>query len=178
MCPVGTDLFFYSLWIHTMNRCRSLSGSLSGYFFRSFFSPCLGARSLQAGVLAVMVAAGGLAALAPSTAAAQLQVQRPFPQNALRGEVVFGQPPELKLNGQAARLAPGARIRGTDNLLVMSGALAGTKATVHYTTDIYGQLLEVWLLRPDELAKKVWPKTAAEAAAWTFDPAGQFWTKN
>lgn len=149
-----------------MNRCRS------------FFAPFLAPRALQASMLALTLAAGSLAALAPAPVAAQLQVLRPFPQNALRGDVVFGQPPELKLNGQTARLAPGARIRGTDNLLVMSGALAGTKATVHYTTDLHGQLLEVWLLRPDELAKKVWPRTAAEAAAWTFDPAGQFWTKN
>jgi len=135
-------------------------------------------RRSTAAALGLMLAAGGLAALAPAPASAQLQVQRYFPRNALRGEVVFGQPPQLTLNGVAAQLAPGARIRGTDNLLVMSGALAGTKATVHYTTDMYGQLLEVWLLRADELAKKVWPKTAEEAAAWTFDPAGQFWTKN
>lgn len=138
----------------------------------------LWSRRSTAAALGLMLAAGGLAALAPAPASAQLQVQRYFPRNALRGEVVFGQPPQLTLNGVAAQLAPGARIRGTDNLLVMSGALAGTKATVHYTTDMYGQLLEVWLLRADELAKKVWPKTAEEAAAWTFDPAGQFWTKN
>ena len=156
-----------------MNRCRL--GIERPVF--SLASRLFSAKRLSASLLTASALALGGAALAPRPASAQLQVQRFFPQNALRGVVVFGQPPELTLNGQPARLAPGARIRGTDNLLVISGALAGTQATVHYTLDMNGQLLDVWLLRLDELAKKVWPATPAEAAAWVFDPAGQVWTK-
>jgi hypothetical protein len=73
-------------------------------------------------------------------------VQRNFPANALRGEIAFGQPPEIQLNGVNARLAPGARIRGTNNMLQMSGALAGTKHVANFTVDPGGLVLDVWLL--------------------------------
>ena len=108
---------------------------------------------------------------------AQNVVQRNFPANALRGEISFGQPPEVTLNGQAARLAPAARIRGTNNLLVMSGSLMGQKAVVHYTVDPLGLVLDVWLLTDAERAKEPWPTTAADAKAWSFDPIAQVWTK-
>jgi hypothetical protein len=45
--------------------------------------------------------------------AAAAQAPRNFPATALRGEIVITQPPELLLNRQPARLAPGARIRAT-----------------------------------------------------------------
>jgi len=105
------------------------------------------------------------------------QVQRNFPQTALRGDLTFGQAPEVKLNGQATRLAPGARIRGTDNMLKMSGALTGQTLTVNYTIDGMGQLHDVWLLTDAEKARKPWPRTPAEAQAWNFDPAAQIWSK-
>ena len=120
-----------------------------------------------------------LAALAlavPALAQAQAQFQRAFPANALRGELQVTQPPEAVLNDQVVRLAPGARIRGGDNLLVMSGAMAGKKAQVVYTIDSYGLLIDIWLLREDETGK-LWPKTREEAAQWSFDPVGQTWTK-
>ena len=105
------------------------------------------------------------------------QFQRSFPQNALRGEITVTQPPELLLNGAPARLAPGARIKGGNNLLVMSGAIIGQTLPVHYTIDTYGLVKDVWLLREDELARKPWPRTAEEAARWIFDPVGQTWAK-
>jgi hypothetical protein len=108
---------------------------------------------------------------------AAAQMQRPFPATALRGELRVEQPPAVTLNGQPARLAPGARIRGEDNLLKMSGALAGQALTVHYTVDNYGLLLEVWILTPTERARQPWPKTPAEAAAWRFDPVAQAWSR-
>lgn len=111
-----------------------------------------------------------------SSAAAQ--VQRNFPQNALRGVITFGAPPQLLLNGKTAQLAPGARIRGLDNMLVMSGAVMNLKATVNYTfEDTTGLIKDVWLLRPEEIARKPWPETPAEAQKWQFDPAAQAWTK-
>ena len=116
-------------------------------------------------------------ALALALPAAAQTVQRPFPQNALRGEIVFGAPPQILVNGQPARLAPGARIRGLDNMLVMTGALAGGKAAVNYAYEINGLVHDVWILTASEQAKKPWPATLQEAQAWRFDPAAQTWSK-
>ena len=103
-------------------------------------------------------------------------VNRPFPATALRGEIAFGQPPEIQLNGQAARLSPGARIRGSNNLIVMSSALLGRSAVVHYVVDPVGLVHDVWILTDDERAKLPWPKTIQEARSWSFDPVAQTWT--
>ena len=81
------------------------------------------------------------------------------------------------LNGQPARLAPGARIRGLNNLLVMSGALAGQRAVVNYTLDPLGLVLDVWILTDAERKKQPWPTNAKDAKAWSFDPIAQVWTK-
>ncbi len=112
-----------------------------------------------------------------SNAWTQNVVQRGFPANALRGEISFGHPPEVLLNGQPARLAPAARIRGTNNLLMMSGALVGQKAVVNYTLDPLGLVLDVWVLTDVERSKQPWPTKAADARAWSFDPVAQVWTK-
>jgi hypothetical protein len=111
------------------------------------------------------------------TAPAAAQVQRSFPQNALRGAIVMVNPPEITLNGQSARLGPGARIRNQNNLLEMSGALAGQRLLVNYTLEINGLVKDVWILRADEAAVRPWPTTLDEAQAWSFDPAAQTWTK-
>ncbi len=107
--------------------------------------------------------------------AAAAQIDRPFPATALRGELVVTAPPETLLNGRPVRLAPGARIRGIDNRIAMSGSLVGLRLPVHYTVDLHGHLLDVWVLTPAELAKKPWPVTPAQAAAWQFDPVAQAW---
>ena len=131
--------------------------------------------------LAAAVAAT-LAALAPGLASAQTAVpdaqalQRSFPKDALRGSIVFFAPPAIALNGVNTQMAPAYRIHGTSNMLVMSGQLAGLKATVDYTVDAQGQVREVWILTPAEAAK-TWPTTPAQAAAWTFDAIAQTWTK-
>jgi len=109
---------------------------------------------------------------------AAAQVQRSFQATALRGEVQFGTPPELLLNGKPARLAPGARIRGENNMLQMSGALVNVKAVVHYTVERQsGLLLDIWVLTPDEMRVKPWPVNDAQATNWTFDPAAQTWAR-
>jgi hypothetical protein len=108
---------------------------------------------------------------------AAAQLQRNFPQNALRGEIVFGNPPEITLNKQTARLAPGARIRNQNNMLEMSAGLVGGKAVVNYTIDQSGLVKDIWLLRKEEIAMKPWPSTLEQAQAWSFDPAAQTWTR-
>lgn len=108
---------------------------------------------------------------------AHSQVQRQFPQNALRGELRLTNTAEAVLNGVPVRLAPGARFRGTSNMLQMSGELVGLPLTVNYTTDLYGQLRDVWILREDEARVRPWPRTATEAQTWTFDATRQIWSK-
>lgn len=120
--------------------------------------------------------APALAMLAPAPVSAQT-VQRNFPQNALRGKITFGVPPMIGLNGKAAPMAAGYRIHGLDNLLVMSAQLLDHTFTVDYTVDLEGQVREIWLLSTAEAAKSPWPATAEQAAAWTFDPIAQTWTK-
>ena len=120
-----------------------------------------------------------LAALLTATLAtpAAAQMQRNFPATALRGAIVVGEPPEIVLNGQAARLAPGARIRGQDNMVLMSATLSGAKLLVHYTVDTYGLVKDVWILRPEEAAVRPWPATPEQAQTWAFDPTAQTWSR-
>jgi hypothetical protein len=120
---------------------------------------------------ALLVLALGVPLAAPAQ-----QAQRNFPHNALRGELMVIAPPNVVLNGQPARLAPGARIRGRDNMLAMSSALVGQRHVVNYTLDPLGLVKDVWLLQAHE-NRSPWPKTAAEAARWQFDPLAQTWTK-
>ncbi len=122
-------------------------------------------------------ALAAVAAVCIAAPAAAQQFQRTFPQTALRGSLTIVAPPEILLNGQAARLAPGARIRTQQNMIELSGALTGSKFLVHYTTDIYGLVKEVWILTPDEAARRPWPTTPAEAQSWTFDWQAQTWSK-
>lgn len=118
-----------------------------------------------------------LAALAALSAPIAAQLQRNFPATALRGELRVTQPPEAQLNGRVARLAPGARIRGADNMLLMSGAIVGAPLLVHYTLDTTGLVLDVWVLTPAEAARKPWPVTPEQAQAWRFNPDAQTWTR-
>lgn len=120
-----------------------------------------------------------VAAVAATTLAAPAwaQVARQFPENALRGIIAFGQPPVIALNGKPTRLAPGSRIRGDNNLLVMSGELIDKKAVVHYTLDASGLVRDVWILRTEEARVRPWPTSVEEAQAWRFDPVAQTWSK-
>ena len=142
------SLFFNSHWIYTMYRCLAVTASIT---------------------------AATIALALPATA--QVQVQRSFPQNALRGTITFGTPPHILVNGKPAQLAPGARIRGFNNMIEMSGALVNAKVVVNYTVENTGLVKDVWLLRPEEVARKPWPETFEQAHAWQFDPAAQVWVK-
>ena len=108
---------------------------------------------------------------------AAAQVQRNFPENALRGSIVIGDAPEILLNGKPARLAPGARIRSQANMLQMTGQLTGARLLVHYTLDSFDLVKDVWILTPEEAAKKPWPTTPQQAQEWRFDPVAQTWSQ-
>ncbi len=108
---------------------------------------------------------------------AAAQVQRAFPQNALRGDIVFGVAPAISLNGVATQLAPGSRIRDENNMQMVPSSVLGGRFLVHYTLDLYGLVKDVWILRTDEAARKPWPTTPEQARTWNFDPGLQVWTK-
>ena len=128
--PVGSraGCGFFSLWMYTMNRC-------------------LARRPLLALAWATLSCLIG-------PAQAQTAYVRNFPAQALRGTLVVVQPPVVTMNGQADRLSPGARIRGTNNLLQMSASLVGQKLVVNYTREQTGQIHDVWILTSEEAAEK------------------------
>ena len=81
-------------------------------------------------------------------------MQRQFPPAALRGTMVVMQPPEILLDRNPARLSPGSRIRGPNNLLVLSGSIVGLELPVNYVRNPQGELHEVWILTEQEAALK------------------------
>ena len=66
---------------------------------------------------------------------------------------VSATPPLVAIDGVQTRLSPGARIRDTNNMLVLSGALAGKTVPTVYKRDGMGLVHEVWLLTPEEYSK-------------------------
>ena len=104
--------------------------------------------------LLTLVSAAGLALTLGAPVAAQVVPQRipPIVAAAKGGVLVVTAPPEVLLDGRAARLSPGARIRGVNNLLVMSGSLVGTQLTVRYVRDTLDLVHEVWILTEAEAA--------------------------
>ena len=109
-------------------------------------------------------------------APAAAQMQRNFPADALRGDFMVVVPPEILINRRSARLAPGARIRGADNLLLLSGTLINQRLLVHYTVDTLGFVRDVWVLTPAEAAKG-WPVTREQALTWSFNADTQTWSR-
>jgi hypothetical protein len=105
-------------------------------------------------------------------------VNRNFAPNVLRGEVLFGHPPEVQLNGNNVRTAPGIRIRNEHNLLVMSQTLIGKKYLVNYALEeSTGLIRDIWILNPKEIANEPWPRTSEESKTWQFDSAAQRWIR-
>ena len=80
------------------------------------------------------------------------------------------------MNGREARLAPGARIRDVNNMVLLSGSVVGSRLLVNYTVDTFGLVKDVWVLRDDE-ARRFWPRSPEEAAKWSFDPMTQTWAR-
>jgi hypothetical protein len=103
-------------------------------------------RTLLAGAICTVLVT--LLAL-PASALAQFST-RPFPPNTLRGAMVITNPPELVMNGKAERLSPGARIRGANNMLVMSGSIVGQNLLVNFVREPNGMVHEVWVLTEAE----------------------------
>ncbi|WP_295956649.1 hypothetical protein [Rhodoferax sp.] len=74
-------------------------------------------------------------------------------------------PPQVLLDGKTDQLSPGARIHGSNNMLMLSGSLVGQSAlAVNYTREIGGAVSEVWVLTEAEASVK--RPTAAKP--WRF----------
>lgn len=99
-------------------------------------------------VLALSLAAGML--VVATSAGAQTAV-RQFPPTSQRGTMTVTAPPEILINGTAMRLSPGVRIRGPNNMLLMSGALVGQRYAVNYLLESQGLVREVWILSQAEV---------------------------
>jgi hypothetical protein len=97
--------------------------------------------------------AGALAA--HSTFSVAQNTVRPFPPNTERGMLVVTYPPIVQLNGKPDRLSPGARMRGQNNMLILSGSVVGQPLWVNYVRNSTGELHEVWVLTEAEAALKL-----------------------
>jgi len=80
------------------------------------------------------------------------QALRSIDPQALAGRLIITQFPQARLDGREVLLAPGVRIRSTDNLLRLPGSLA-SEQVVRYRLDPGGQVIEVWLLTDEEAAQ-------------------------
>ena len=100
----------------------------------------------------VLAAAGSLGSGNVSAQTADPQRIPPISAKAQRGVLRVVAPPDVVMDGQPARLAPGARIRDRNNLMVVSGALLGQELVVRYTRDPLGLVHEVWILTASEAA--------------------------
>ena len=88
---------------------------------------------------------------------------RNFPVGTLRGKMGFGVFPEVELDGRAERLAPGARIRNPQNILVVPASIGGQYLAVNYRRDAAGLVSDVWILTPEEAGAQ---RTSASGTPW------------
>ena len=112
---------------------------------------CLRALHFPAALVSALLI--GTCSLVSWPAAAQSQV-RQFPAAALRGTFEVTAPPNVLINGQPERMSPGARIKGPNNLLVLSASLVGQRVLVNYLRDAQGLVHEVWILNGPEAQEK------------------------
>ena len=75
---------------------------------------------------------------------------RNFPIDTLRGKMVVTAFPEVQLDGIAERLAPGVRIRNTQNMIIQPATITGQYLAVNYRRDAAGLVSDVWILTPTE----------------------------
>jgi hypothetical protein len=89
-----------------------------------------------------------------ATAAIAQGIVREAPKDVKPGIIaVSATPPVITVDGKEDRLSPGVRVRDRNNMLVLSGALAGKTLYTVYRRDSSGLVHEVWLLNEQEYAK-------------------------
>jgi hypothetical protein len=79
--------------------------------------------------------------------------ERPIPDTAKRGVVRHVAGMTVSIDGSAKPLSPAASIRDQRNFIVVPTALPAEGTMSRYTVDVDGQVLRVWLLTPEEIAR-------------------------
>jgi hypothetical protein len=77
---------------------------------------------------------------------------RSIPAEAKRGVVRHVEAMDVEIDGKRQRLAPGAQIRDSRNLLVVPAALP-SGALARYLLDTQGMVARIWILSPEEAAR-------------------------
>jgi len=101
----------------------------------------------------IRVLAGLAGGLALAGAVAQTAVLRTLPADAKRGQLSHVRENLVSLDGRQIKLAPGAQIRGANNLIVVPTALP-KDSLVKYQLNGSGELVRAWVLTTEEAAKK------------------------
>jgi hypothetical protein len=91
-----------------------------------------------------------VACVASTAAYAQL---RTIPDDARRGEMRHLQDMMVEIDGTMLRLAPGAQIRDASNRVIVPTAVPA-RAPVKYLYNGEGLVRQVWILTPEEAAKR------------------------
>ncbi|MGH8696912.1 MAG: hypothetical protein ACREVS_10570 [Burkholderiales bacterium] len=86
-------------------------------------------------------------------AAAQTAVLRTLPEDAKRGTLSHVRENLVTLDGKQIKLAPGAQIRGANNLIVQPAALP-KDSLVKYQLNGSGELFRAWVLTAQETAAR------------------------
>jgi hypothetical protein len=92
-------------------------------------------------------------ALTLSLGASAQGIKREAPKDVVLGKMTVNLPPQITLDGKPDQLSPGSRIRDLNNMLVLSGGLAGKTFPVVYRRDAAGLVHEAWILTEDEYTK-------------------------
>jgi hypothetical protein len=101
----------------------------------------------------IRVLAGLAGALALAGAVAQTTVFRTLPDDAKRGTLSHVRENIVNLDGRQIKLAPGAQIRGANNLIVQPTALP-KESLVKYQLNGSGELFRAWVLTAQETVAK------------------------
>ncbi len=140
---------FHSLWMFTMNRC-----------FLSLLGLTLSTSVLAQGQLSDPLPVNEQLVQTGTPG------QRKFPANALRGKLKVVQTPDILIDGKPERLSPGSRIRDQQHRIVMSASITQQELIVNFVRNPTGDLQDVWILTPAEIAQKI--KTITPANNFRF----------
>ena len=83
---------------------------------------------------------------------------RALPADTESGTIRHIQGMTVSIDGKPMQLAPGATIRGQNNLIIVPTALPPGGAAAEYLVDASGQISRVWLVTPEEAARERAPK--------------------
>jgi len=77
----------------------------------------------------------------------------PIPEDSRRGYIRHVEEMAVTVDDKAMQLAAGATVRNQQNLIIVPMSIPRGGAWADYVLDRDGQVLRVWLLTPDELAR-------------------------